>query len=225
MEEKRLFLVFLIVVAVILFIYMWCNRYKWLGVTDRESIRKLYQMMLDVDAVFDEGGLTYWGIYGTALGVERHGGIIPWDDDIDIGILKEDEGKLLSLVPQLKEVGYELEKHWIGYKIKYIGQEFPFIDIFIFEKSADADVYVPVSSKVRRIWPKSNIHGLFPLERKQFGNDLKIPVPRGVRRYIADTYGDDWNDVAYRTYNHKLETWVPPIKVKLTPDMRKPATF
>jgi lipopolysaccharide cholinephosphotransferase len=49
-----------------------------------------------IDKIFNEIGLKYWATGGTALGCIRNKGLIPWDDDIDICIYKEDEELLLK---------------------------------------------------------------------------------------------------------------------------------
>ena len=41
--------------------------------------------------VFEKHQLQYWLESGSVLGAFRHGGLIPWDDDLDIGIFEEDE--------------------------------------------------------------------------------------------------------------------------------------
>ena len=47
-------------------------------------------ILRDFIRVCDENRLVYFGIAGTILGAIRHGGYIPWDDDIDIAMPRKD---------------------------------------------------------------------------------------------------------------------------------------
>ncbi|PKH01601.1 hypothetical protein CXF72_16140 [Psychromonas sp. MB-3u-54] len=66
---------------------------------------QLHQLKIleQVIALFEEEGLTYFAIGGTALGAFRHQGFIPWDDDIDIGMPRADYDKFLTLQTRLPE--------------------------------------------------------------------------------------------------------------------------
>lgn len=61
---------------------------------DKELLRAAQLRMLDilveVDRICREENITYWLDAGTLLGAVRHGGFIPWDDDLDICIFRKD---------------------------------------------------------------------------------------------------------------------------------------
>lgn len=75
-----------------------CERFK-------AVLRPLFKAFI---AFCEEHQLTWYCAYGTAIGVARHKGFIPWDDDIDVYMPREDYNKFLSLKSSLKGTGYEI---------------------------------------------------------------------------------------------------------------------
>ena len=57
------------------------------------------EILDEIDRVCTENGLRYSLAYGTLLGAIRHGGFIPWDDDIDIMMPREDYDRLIQIWP------------------------------------------------------------------------------------------------------------------------------
>lgn len=60
-------------------------------------------MALRVRDICDKHGIKYFLIAGTLLGAVRHQGFIPWDDDLDIGMLRSDYNRFIDLAQ--KELG------------------------------------------------------------------------------------------------------------------------
>ena len=68
------------------------------------------QEILDViHQVCTEYGLRYSLAYGTLIGAVRHKGFIPWDDDIDLIMPREDYEKLLTIWNEAAPKGYILQ--------------------------------------------------------------------------------------------------------------------
>jgi lipopolysaccharide cholinephosphotransferase len=65
-----------------------------------ETIRQLQKKQLEILLEFDKAarkmGLSYTLSSGTLLGAVRHGGFIPWDDDADVAMLREDYERFLK---------------------------------------------------------------------------------------------------------------------------------
>lgn len=65
------------------------------------DLRIMQLMLTDMLKVFHdfcmEHSLRYYAIGGTALGAARHHGFIPWDDDIDVGMPRNDYEKMINI--------------------------------------------------------------------------------------------------------------------------------
>ena len=55
------------------------------------------EVLSQVSAVCKKHGIPYYAAYGTLLGAIRHKGFIPWDDDIDVGMLRADFDRFLEI--------------------------------------------------------------------------------------------------------------------------------
>ncbi len=68
---------------------------------ESNSLELLHSVLLDMlvkfDKICEDNGLTYFLDSGTALGAVRHDGFIPWDDDVDVGMPREDYNRLLEI--------------------------------------------------------------------------------------------------------------------------------
>lgn len=60
---------------------------------------KQIQILTAFDEVCKSNNLTYFAFGGTLLGAIRHKGFIPWDDDIDIAMPRDDYDRLISIGP------------------------------------------------------------------------------------------------------------------------------
>lgn len=74
-----------------------------------EVQKKLLDMLKWFHKLCVENNLRYYAIGGTMLGTQRHQGFIPWDDDIDVGMPREDIEKLKDIINRKNSDRYVFE--------------------------------------------------------------------------------------------------------------------
>ena len=77
----------------------------------RDLQLKSVGLLAALDQVCREHGLRYYMVYGTLLGAVREGGFIPWDDDMDVGLLREDYDVLMQHADEWLPAPYRIVNH------------------------------------------------------------------------------------------------------------------
>ncbi|MDO5118697.1 MAG: LicD family protein [Coriobacteriales bacterium] len=103
------------------------------------------QLLSEFDALCKEHHLDYWASCGTVLGAVRHGGFVPWDDDIDLGMFREDLLKLIAAVEESERYRVTvIYDRWFmcrQVRFRYLDDSLPcFLDLFIYDYTKTADV-------------------------------------------------------------------------------------
>ena len=93
------------------------------SVTENQKKELLVEMLSKLNELFKENNITYFLAYGTLIGAIRHNGFIPWDDDIDLLLPREDFIKLIRLLEKnsdkYKELNIEILEYGANKKDYY----------------------------------------------------------------------------------------------------------
>lgn len=117
---------------------------RWGGDISRVQSGNLY-LLRKLKDICTKHDLSFWLVGGTLLGAVRHKGFIPWDDDIDVGILRDDLERLSTIVeqeyPDLKVARYyHSPGPWQVVKLTLSREDSPFwIDLLQYDYAGDYD--------------------------------------------------------------------------------------
>lgn len=124
-------------------------------VDKQKLFEELYTMLSEINRICNKHDIKYFAMGGSAIGAIYDKGILPWDDDIDIGMIRSDYDKFLDVAPKELEdkyflSWYESDEHtpFFYAKLKknntlFIEEHFKdvpmhqgiFIDIFPYDKA------------------------------------------------------------------------------------------
>jgi phosphorylcholine metabolism protein LicD len=140
--------------------------------------------------------IKWWMIAGSLLGTLRHKGIIPWDNDGDIGIMFSEYHKVKCGV--FGDI--TIEANTCGYKVKKTNTKFPFIDVFIFDTDYKDSSKITICSPIYNnnktyyysfVW-NEQFHAteLETLETAKF-EGIDVYIPKNATNYLQILYGND----------------------------------
>lgn len=219
------------------------GRVKKLPHTDPRIVAYVYKMCKSFDELAQKYGIRYIADSGTLLGIIRHKGFIPWDDDADLQLLVGEEAKLNdpNFQNDLKKMGLKMAPHYGGWKLcplvypnfakPYIRASeernfcWPFVDIFITKVDPEYDdrIIIDVNANATQYhedtwrgcyyYTKDQLEGA--LERQDFG-PIQLPIPHNPRAYLTRSY-TNWEREARITFDHSTGKSInPPIVVNQT---------
>lgn len=131
------------------------------------------RILCEIDRICKKHNIKYFLAYGTLLGAIRHGGFIPWDDDIDIGMKVEEYNKFLKVCES------ELSQEFL-LKRSYSKEAVP--DFISFSKISikDLPIYVDIfpfyylpENKLINIIIKTKIMILFDIIYEHYGRKIE----------------------------------------------------
>lgn len=111
--------------------------------------QEIFQIFLEVKQVCEKLNIEYFIMGGTALGAVRHGGFIPWDDDFDIGMTRENYDRFLSEAGKFLPSGlflqtYQTEPHSPFYFAKVRKDGTCFIERYCKNLPIHSGIYIDI---------------------------------------------------------------------------------
>lgn len=164
--------------------------------------------LANVTKLLKQHHIPHWMDCGTCLGAYRYQGIIPWDEDIDIAVLRSDFDNVRNALKELDPKKYAVydwssrdkKKSYLMLWMKETGRT---LDIYFFDLDKEKGELQAIVSNIdchlmtkkwkireRRFVRSMPYDQVFPLKKTQF-DGLEVYVPNRTKEYLQQIYGKD----------------------------------
>lgn len=188
------------------------------------------ELLAHVDRICRANNIQYFLSGGTMLGAVRHKGFIPWDDDIDIAMLREDFEKFKQVAKEQLPKKYQYQSHTnkdgyhyffdkITIKDTYFSTKYSdgfdmlkgiSMDIFVFDKTSDKKFFQKLHyKKLMLLRLLMNVRWINkPRKDKSYMlSKLLLPV---LRLFSMDFYSKRYDKLLRKYEKKKTSTVLPP---------------
>jgi hypothetical protein len=188
------------------------KRYMWPAA--KQSM--VHEAGYRVATLLKKADIVFWPMCGTLIGALRHEGVIPWDDDVDLGVWEEDMHRVkpaleagdASKVTNVSELlpGLKLGMLQVEYS------DLPRVHVDVVSMQLRGDDVRQSSAILRKLYPRDAFKKseLLPIKpgKLPFGPHLMLPSPHDANA-AADRIAPGFMNTAVVTCNHAayLNPW------------------
>lgn len=175
---------------------------------DENNLKLEKEALREITALLNEAKIPWWVDCGTCIGAYRYGGIIPWDEDIDIAVFLPDFQNVQCALQKLDPKKYIVQdwstrgspQSYLKVSIRETGN---LIDIYHYDIhpetkelryifSLDDHSFFPewVKIRERRFTARVAFDTVFPLKKGTF-DGLEVFLPNDPKKYLQRCYGEN----------------------------------
>lgn len=159
----------------------------------RERQRELLVMLKKVDHFFQKHDISYSLEGGSLLGAIRHNGFIPWDDDVDLLVDRDNFNKILTAFnDHPNETPYHLNRYLWVYRIQEIadtseGLLRPTIDIFVLDHCPDSRLKSGYKTFIIKM-----LQGMMKIEPDYNNKGLLMKICVSATHILGKMFSDEY---------------------------------
>ena len=212
--------VFIIIVSIIGRI---TYSYKFKCIWDTKNYQILIKMLSDIILICNYTNVECFPFFGTLLGTIRHQNLIPWDDDADLVIAKDQLAQFEKLViPYLKSLKYQIKFNHIYhfYQIYPPNLTWPYVDIFTFGVSNKNYKPLWFVNEMGSDRHKIPLQYIYPLREYRLG-PLIVKGPRLAKKVLSIWYPNWDTECLSSSFSHRFTIPLPVFKTNQIKELLK----